>query len=108
MVRRRLNSGALGRATNLRVTAIDPDESSRLRRKMRIHVGLAAGFALTAVGSATTYVPVLIAGQLSVAYGIGAAVTELGLVSLLWQEVRAALRTKRELNVLPRRPNREL
>jgi hypothetical protein len=87
---------------------LDADDSPQLRREMRIHIGLAAGFSLTAVGLATAYVPALLQGQLPVGTAILAAVTELGFVSLIWQEVRAALRTKRELNLLSRRPEEQL
>ena len=89
-------------------TEADPDEGLRLRRKARIHVGLAAGFTLCACGFALAYIPPLLAGNVSVGAAVMAAITVFGFASLILHEVRAAIRAKREWTLLPGRPNEEL
>lgn len=79
-------------------TESDSVEDMRLRRKAKMHVGLAAGFTLCAGGFALAYLPPLLAGDVSFGAAAMAAITVFGFASLIFHEVRAAIRAKRELN----------
>lgn len=71
-------------------------------------MGLAAGFLLCAGGFALAYIPPLLAGDVSAGAAISAGITVFGFASLIFHEVRGAIRARRELTLLPGRPDGEL